>query len=321
MGMAHFRPRKIKLWLSLAFLVLVSIWWFLAAISGDALTAVRWANYATPWIGMSLLSAGAVLFAFGLKKMCMSYWLVALIVLGPYHSQLGRAVTCALRNHEAPPDTLQVLSYNLMTRSVDMKTAARLLREHPADLIFLQEVGRPAELVSAISGLYGNAPIFIARGRGSNLMIISRFPLREKEANGKVQNAVLITPKGEIVLRNLHLEKAIDHDELQQKQMAALSEEISRIADPVIVAGDFNQTQNSDGYRMLRNWLFNVHEESGVGFGFTFPTPTRRMGRVMPFIRIDHIFVSRHFSVNTSKVHEDFGPSDHFPTSASLTLR
>ncbi len=318
---SNFPMKILLLWATSATLAAVGLWLVASALTGDALTPVRLLNYATPWIGMGLSGASLVLYFFGYKRWSSVYLLTALIVLSSYYSQLGRIATDVLWGQDDPSYTMRVISYNLMTRNTDMTAAARVLKQNSADLIFLQEVGMPREFTAAISGLYGVAPMFIARSDDSNLMIISRFPLRDKPTVGNIQEAVLVSPIGEINLRNLHFVKAINSDELQQREMRNLVQEISSVTDPVIVAGDINQTQNSEGYQMLREWLVNTHEESGVGFGFTFPTSMRRIGKVMPFIRIDHLFVSRHFSVHTSGVIGESGGSDHYPITADISLR
>lgn len=151
-------------------------------------------------------------------------------------------------------------------------------------------------------------------------MIISRYQLVEEASDGKVQRAVLQAPMADISLRNLHAIKAIYDDAVQEMIVEKLISDISSVADPIIVAGDFNLTQENDGYKELREWLQNAHEEAGVGFGFTFPTPVRRIGLLFPLVRIDHLFVSRHFCVTSFRTLNGFAASDHYPITATLTF-
>lgn len=307
--------------LMLVILALVGLWWGLSMLTGDTLTPVRWANYATPWISMGLLIAGAGFFAAGSKNWGLAYLLVGLMVLGPYGSQLTGGLGGFVQKMEPTDNVLRVVSFNLMTRNVDTNAVAAVILHNQADLIFLQEVRDPELLATRISNMYGDAPTYIATDDRLNLMIVSRFPVLEEPSEGKIQRAVVKAPQGNIVLRNLHSVKGIRSDAMQQKLIAGLSEEVSRMAAPIIVAGDFNLTQDNDGYRELRTWLFNAHEEAGSGFGFTFPTPSRRVGWLFPFVRIDHLFVSRHFAVLSSSTVKDYGNSDHFPIEMEVIQR
>lgn len=321
MGGKIARPKLVWNGLALVILALVGLWWCLSVLTGDALTPVRWANYATPWIGMGLLAAGAGFFIARSKNWSIAYLLVGLVVLGPYGNQLTGGIGGFSQKMDSTDNILHVVSFNVMTRNVDTDAVAAVILHNRADLIFLQEVRDPELLATRISNMYGDAPTYIAADNKLNLMIVSRFRVIEEPSEGKIQRAVVKAPQGEIVLRNLHSVKGISSDEMQQKLMMGLSEEVSRMAAPVIVAGDFNLTQDNDGYRELRTWLLNAHEEAGSGFGFTFPTPSRRVGWLFPFVRIDHLFVSRHFAVLSSRTIKDYGNSDHFPIEIEIMQR
>ncbi|MEQ8610577.1 MAG: hypothetical protein RIB48_07290, partial [Parvibaculum sp.] len=66
------------------YLVLVGVWWLAGALSGDSIGIVRLANYATPWIGLSLLSL--LLLAALLRRPVLggAALLLAVLVLAPY---------------------------------------------------------------------------------------------------------------------------------------------------------------------------------------------------------------------------------------------
>ncbi|MFY0253137.1 endonuclease/exonuclease/phosphatase family protein [Chitinophaga sp. 30R24] len=81
---------------------------------------------------------------------------------------------------------------------------------------------------------------------------------------------------------------------------------------PVIVCGDFNDTPASYTYFTIKGNLQDAFLQKGLGIGRTFTG-------LAPTLRIDYIFVSAHFKVNSfRKINSDL--SDHYPVIASLSL-
>jgi endonuclease/exonuclease/phosphatase family metal-dependent hydrolase len=88
--------------------------------------------------------------------------------------------------------------------------------------------------------------------------------------------------------------------------------------EPVIVAGDFNSSPRSRALRVLRQRFRDV-QLAAPGH---VPVPT--FSSLCPVVRIDHVFVSEHFTVEG--VDRPLSPvariaSDHLPLCAELTLR
>ena len=81
---------------------------------------------------------------------------------------------------------------------------------------------------------------------------------------------------------------------------------------PVIVGGDFNLPAESKALR--RDWgsLRNAFSEAGWGFGHTMFAGRHR-------VRIDHVLVSREFTVRGARVLSGF-PSEHQPVVAELEI-
>lgn len=80
-----------------------------------------------------------------------------------------------------------------------------------------------------------------------------------------------------------------------------------------IVCGDFNNTQFSHTYRMVKGDMLDTFNEKGNGLGRTF--------NVLRFpFRIDHILVDPDFEVRAHKNY-DVHFSDHFPVMASFRLK
>lgn len=82
---------------------------------------------------------------------------------------------------------------------------------------------------------------------------------------------------------------------------------------PLIICGDMNDTPISYAYRQMRGNLSDAWCEAGFGPGFTFVQHNL-------LVRIDHIFLSRHFGVEEVKIHKEDTGSDHYPVSATLVF-
>ncbi|MFC1692682.1 endonuclease/exonuclease/phosphatase family protein [Candidatus Latescibacterota bacterium] len=104
----------------------------------------------------------------------------------------------------------------------------------------------------------------------------------------------------------------------------------ANFSDPAILCGDLNDTPNSRVYHMFAKQYRNTFSLKGWGLGGTFGESwiKERIGKNLlsrvlawDFIRIDHIFVSSHFDVLSSRVVTDAGGSDHKPVIAVVRLK
>ena len=303
------------------YLALVGLWWLLGALSGDSIGFVRLANYVTPWIGLSLLPV--LLVAGFLRRPVLggATFFLVLLVLAPYGGQIGRGLTGIVSGGASvPPDGVHVMSYNVMGRNKDVDGMAAVILKQRPDLLLLQEVNHPDELLARLHGLYGSEPFQVARRDGLKLMVVSRFPLENGPRDRYVQRAAVRLPGGPVSLLNADVPRGTWDDTEQLRFLGRLLDRVDEATGPIIVAGDFNLTENNEGYRWMRSRLRSTQEEAGRWFGFTFATPQRRLGSLMPFIRIDHIFVGGGIEVLRAGRLSDFGNSDHFPIDAILRL-
>lgn len=105
-----------------------------------------------------------------------------------------------------------------------------------------------------------------------------------------------------------------------------LREIVTRVGEPVIVGGDFNDTPNSPLYRSFSTDLQNAHEAVGWGLGTTYGqyslsgsvAPALRF-MIFDFLRIDHLFASRDFRILEARV-IPLALSDHKPQIVRLAL-
>jgi endonuclease/exonuclease/phosphatase family metal-dependent hydrolase len=120
---------------------------------------------------------------------------------------------------------------------------------------------------------------------------------------------------------NVHLQKSLESTGIQYRTIDHLVAQVQRADGPVLVAGDFNATTINYPCVKMNQYLDDAFEQVGFGFGFTFPSPARRMGMITPFMRIDHIYYSKHFVVRKAYVVDDAGGSDHYPVVALMSLK
>lgn len=99
----------------------------------------------------------------------------------------------------------------------------------------------------------------------------------------------------------------------QVEQAQILKEHTELSPYKTIICGDFNNTQFSNIYRMIKGDLKDTFLEKGSGFGRSYGL----MGFPM---RIDYIFADRSFEVVSHKNY-DVELSDHYPIMATLKLK
>jgi endonuclease/exonuclease/phosphatase family metal-dependent hydrolase len=95
-------------------------------------------------------------------------------------------------------------------------------------------------------------------------------------------------------------------------QAAFIKDELNHSPYPVILCGDFNDVPNSYAYETIGAGLQNAFVEKGSGIARTFST-------ISPTLRIDNIFVDKHFEVTQfTRIKKLL--SDHFPIFADIKL-
>jgi endonuclease/exonuclease/phosphatase family metal-dependent hydrolase len=168
------------------------------------------------------------------------------------------------------------------------------------------------------------------------LCLASRFPIRKVEAlhggdlglPGGLLRCDLETPQGTLHFINLHLptpragleavlsrgghgpEQVEANTEVRWHASETASRWVDRVGCPVVLAGDFNLTEDSAIYRRFWSGRANAFMAAGLGWGHT--KFTRHFG-----VRIDHVLAGPGFSFRSCRVGPDVG-SDHRPVLADL---
>lgn len=99
----------------------------------------------------------------------------------------------------------------------------------------------------------------------------------------------------------------------QAHQVRAIRAMMNLEKDPVILAGDFNNTPYNWAYGQLSAGMQDTFKQAGQGFGPTYHA-------LSPWVRIDFILASPHFEILSSE-RPNVKFSDHYPVFAKLRLK
>lgn len=293
----------------------LALWAGLWLATGDTLAPVRAGLYLAPFV----LALSGLLAVLGLV---VRDWPVA-AVAGLVALLIGAASPASLTRLPPPAHpggiTLTTLSNRTLNR--DMVATAEMLRRHPADILVLQEVADPPRLTALLTGLYhaGRPPRACSLG---TYLVLSRFPLGRPErlADNIAVVCPVRLPAGPAAIYSVHLPRALTRRDRQSRAVRALVAHAARQAVPAMIAGDFNATPLTTTLRIAGEHFANAFDAAGSGPGFTFPTPARRMGRLGPFLRIDHVLLAQVFQPRAARAAGWHPPgADHFPVEITFT--
>lgn len=243
---------------------------------------------------------------------------------------------------------LRVMTYNIhscvgLDGRIRPERIARVINSFDPDLVAVQEVDahRPRSgghdqakaIADHLRMEHAFYAVFEEKSEKYGLAIFSRFPFeivktahltpaypRRREARGAMWITFPSVPgSGKLHFINTHFGLSREERRLQVETLLG-PDWIGGIPpdEPLIVCGDFNSRQRSLVWQRLRARLSDVQFGlAGHRVRATFPTPRA-------LLRIDHLFVSRHFSVRRVEVPYTttaMVASDHFPLAAELSLR
>jgi len=310
------------IWLiGLSLLLLFPLRW----LFGDAVKIVRIASFVTPWL--LVLSLPLLLVAVLARRK----WLA--LVLASASLLIGVTfVALFLPNQQvtaAPDDfSFTVMSFNLHAID-DITGIVEIVRQQEPDILLIQEYS-PALVDESFHGfddLYPELYVDITPLEYAQA-IFSRFALEQAQVSyeqGRVEKVIVETPAGPVAVWNVHPIPPFYISSTQfDAQFDALAGAIAQTEGPLIVAGDFNATDQSDAYHAVDRYLANAFYESGWGFGFTFPahpyTLTSLQLETGPLWRIDHIFHSPDLIATSARTLPAAGGTDHLPIIATISI-
>jgi vancomycin resistance protein VanJ len=235
--------------------------------------------------------------------------------------------------------SLKILSHNVGWYTTKSPTLIKLINQEQADIVFLQETvqkhrKRVFNLLKSDYPYQINTP---------PVGILSKYPVLSGEilhlANHPEtqQRAVIKFAGQEIVIYNMQatgpwvkiykilpfIKIPIYKYQHRFPEIQDLVERIQKETLPVIVAGDFNMTDENQDYYSVQQVLQDAFLKSGFGFGFTWPHGffAKRFNLRLshPVCRIDYIWYSKHWGAKSSAVLQAT-ESDHLPVEAELIL-
>jgi endonuclease/exonuclease/phosphatase family metal-dependent hydrolase len=232
------------------------------------------------------------------------------------------------------PDRLKVVTFNVQNCSGGADRLIEFLRSQNADLVFLQEVPRPAgkepgtadRIAKALGNMYvvSAATLNIPARQACDQAILSRLPLRDGRAHALTRDgwvyAMEATIKGHE--RPLHLfsvhthstfhlkvEHIIQSSTTRMAQVSALLDTVRGLDGEVIVAGDFNAAPWMPEYYGVTRLLTDLGTASQDA-KLSFPSHK-------PSVRIDYVFCRGNLAAGSYEV-IDSRLSDHRPVVAEL---
>ena len=244
--------------------------------------------------------------------------------------------------------TVRVMTYNIHScRGLDGKIRperiARVINHFDPDIVAVQEVDahRPR------SGGHDQAQLIADHLRMSHVFqamfeeekelygiaIFSKYPFKVikaarlstpsrrflREARGAIWVQLEFDGRRPFHLINTHFGLGRDEKRRQADEILGKSW-LGNIPpnEPVILCGDFNSGPRSKPYRKLQTRLRDVQHAA------EYHKPRATFVSIKPFMRIDHIFVSPHFAVESIELPDTptaVIASDHLPLCVELTLR
>jgi endonuclease/exonuclease/phosphatase family metal-dependent hydrolase len=236
---------------------------------------------------------------------------------------------------DSPPVTLRLLTYNIKhglgnDGVVDLERAAAVINAVGPDLVALQEVDTGVERTAGVdqarrlgelTGMYSSFGDFMNyQGGQYGMAILSRFPIIDSKNHrlppgAEPRSALAVRVKigdtgREIVFVGIHLYRTLEERLCQAgKVVDAVATETA----PVILAGDFNSTPDSEVMSLLRrSWTLPDKGEDSLTFSSDDP---RR--------EIDFIAYRPEgaFEVIESRVIDEPVASDHRPVLLVLRMR
>jgi endonuclease/exonuclease/phosphatase (EEP) superfamily protein YafD len=232
---------------------------------------------------------------------------------------------------------LRVMTYNIKWAQRDLDAIMEEIAAEKPDLLLLQDTGQAMEqgLAKLLSGwhlrTYGQYVIashlplsgaevrWISFPGGKHTCLRCRLQIGKRAVT--LYDVHLITPRAGLQaikhMENESLEEMQQNTSARLCQIGTLADYIHKEQGPILLAGDLNAPIQSLVCRSLLDArLTDAFAVAGRGYGYTYGHFLRPH---ISFLRLDHIFTSRHWQVLHCWTGGAAG-SDHRPVIADLFL-
>lgn len=272
---------------------------FLLALAPWTWFAVRNLSYAFDLVAIGLpvlftvVAAGIAAYATVRRRSRFLVGAVSWLLAGTV------AVAGPWRPESIPPPVrgFRVVAANVNSKNPNVERAVADALAQQGDVVLMLEEGRrggwtaPAEYPTVIRPQYGNQ------------VILSRFPARLLEKPGNWPNDFrahrleVDAPTGRVIVYMAHLKRPHlgprgvvrirSQLQAQRRERESLLASARKETAPVVIAGDFNTSDRSRGYRRLTGRFRDAMRAGRAG-------PTHVAIPWRPFLlRIDHVFIPR----------------------------
>jgi endonuclease/exonuclease/phosphatase (EEP) superfamily protein YafD len=333
--------KKVCIGLILFYAITMLLWWSLHSWLGDSVWWLALLNSFVPYLFLPIV----LLLPICLFCRSWSCWagvvLPTLVFVGLYGQLFLPGWSAPVATGNIP---LTVMTFNVWGGSQSQQTAQVILDNGSPDIVALQELTpEMAEVLLEEVGKEYPYHIFDAQARHRGMGILSRYPLIEIDSSHlansawQIQIARIEAESGDFTFYNVHpnatniliyFEEGLSvadnvqaSFELRKQLIESLVADIDQHQGSVIVAGDFNSTDQTEVYQLMRGVLKDAHRTVGWGFGHTFPAYAGSFRGIPIFprqMRIDMIFYSPEFVPLSSRVGKTYGESDHLPVMVQL---
>jgi endonuclease/exonuclease/phosphatase family metal-dependent hydrolase len=232
------------------------------------------------------------------------------------------------------PTTLRILAYNVrhgegMDRVIDVERVARFIKALDPDIVALQEVDSAVERTGGVDQatvlgeLTGMRSVFGAffdyQGGRYGMALLSKYPFVSYE-NHRLPDGleprtalaarVRVGKGQEIVVVGVHLYATVEERYAQASRLVQIFQSDTT---PIILAGDFNSTPESQVMDLFRKW-WRIPDKGADQLTFPSDRPERE---------IDYIIYrpAGRFEVMVLRVIDEPLISDHRPVLLELKLR
>ncbi len=232
-----------------------------------------------------------------------------------------------------PPGTLRILAYNIrhgegMDNAINLRRIARIIERLEPDIVALQEIDSAVERtygvnqIAVLGTLTGMQAVFGGffdyQGGRYGMGILSKYPLlsydNHRLPDGLEPRSALAArvevEEVEVVVVGIHLYATAEERYAQAERVVEIFGEATA---PVILAGDFNSTPDSEVIALLSRY-WEIADKGEDRFTFPSDAPEREIDYIMyrPAERvtvIDHRVISEPVA------------SDHRPLMLELKFR
>jgi endonuclease/exonuclease/phosphatase (EEP) superfamily protein YafD len=237
---------------------------------------------------------------------------------------------------------IRLLTYNIHSEDTLFDPMIALIRQSNADIVLFQElsVQAAARFKTDLSADYPYQAFhadpdmpYIGQGILSRYPILSDDYWRNELPDTLGQLQVEININGtHLTLYNAHpIPAFLENEKLflveaHERELRSILDRAAKDQGPLLIAGDFNMTDQSDAYQEITARYHDSWRDVGWGLGFTFPDYSEpnagpiALNFLRPLFRLDYVFHNDQVLPIEAHVWPNSGGSDHHPLFVQFLL-